>query len=60
MMSDGFAFTFLEITSPLASDSEIEGIVIKDRIVDASPCIVIMFAMAHLVVHGYPALKLVA
>jgi len=36
---------------------------IEDRSVDASPCIdfvVIMSAMAHLVLHGYLALKLVA
>jgi len=58
--SDAFAFIFFEIASSLASDSEIEEIVIKDRSVDASPCILIMSAMAHLVLHGYPALKLVA
>jgi hypothetical protein len=38
-------------------------LLIEDRSVDALPCIdfvVIMSAMAHLVLHGYPALKLVA
>jgi hypothetical protein len=55
MMSDAFAFIFFEIASSLAADSEIAGIVIEDRSVDASPFIdfvVIMPAMAHLVLHG--------
>jgi hypothetical protein len=55
MMSATFAFIFFEIASSLAADSEIAGIVIEDRSVDASPFIdflVIMTAMAHLVLHG--------